>query len=100
PRHPRSPPFPYTTLFRSRYAYACRFACARQVCAASSTKCLDLLKRVVVVPPRREAGRLAQHAGSEAHVFEEEDVRFAARMLRKRSEEHTSELQSRGHLVC
>ena len=38
------------------YAYACRLACARQVCAARSTKCLDLLKRVVVVPPRREVG--------------------------------------------
>src|SRR5436309_12580428 len=61
-RPPRSPLFPYTTLFRS-------------------------LRRPGVKPAGRKAGRALSRAGP---FFRAAD----------RSEEHTSELQSRENLVC
>src|SRR5690625_6918249 len=39
-------------------------------------------------------GRLVEYLGDEDYVLEDETGRIT------RSEEHTSELQSRGHLVC
>src|SRR5437870_7466988 len=44
-------------------------------------------------------GRLRQREVLVPHG-RSQDVREALRILRQRSEEHTSELQSRGHLVC
>src|SRR2546422_8173198 len=74
-RPPRSTLFPYTTLFRSP---------ARQRCELGvETAEADDLHVLVRVP----AFFLGQHA--------REDPR-----RRTRSEEHTSELQSRVHLVC
>src|SRR5437660_8384190 len=64
PRPPRSPPFPYTTLFRSARAHH----------GVREPVSLDEL----FVGGGYRAG--LERAG--------------------RSEEHTSELQSRGHLVC
>src|SRR3989442_3387976 len=78
-RPPRSTLFPYTTLFRSR---AVRFH------AAVEREELRVLREGL----RVDIGRLG--------------VAFAAHALRRRrqggqrSEEHTSELQSRPHLVC
>src|SRR5438105_10001244 len=75
-RPPRSTLFPYTTLFRSRGSAAAR---ARARLAHP-------------LPPRRrgpERDRLAGAVGSRGAV---------RRYLR--SEEHTSELQSRVDLVC
>src|SRR5688572_31562918 len=73
PRPPRSTLFPYTTLFRSRGR--CRRHHPLHAGAA----------------PRRHAGaRGPDAAGSE-------DVR---RRADRRSEEHTSELQSQSNLVC
>src|SRR3712207_7871752 len=77
-RPPRSTLFPYTTLFRSRAA-----ARARQVGAA--------------------AGVWAQHqrdraVGRERPAPPSPPGRLRARS--PRSEEHTSELQSRQYLVC
>src|SRR5439155_25421168 len=72
PRPPRSTLFPYTTLFRSR---TCATAGAAPIGARA--------------PGARSAGtRIAGHPlrGGDAPC--------------PRSEEHTSELQSRGHLVC
>src|SRR5690606_41632247 len=84
PRPPSSPLFPYTTLFRS-----------------------DLAPRGALGRAhRRQEQHLAPHAGAPADVapdqqvlqhggvFEQLDV------LEGRSEEHTSELQSRENLVC
>src|SRR2546429_2102869 len=70
-RPPRSTLFPYTTLFRS--------ACS----AAGADSALD-----------HERNRLeaATSAGCRRHL--------RGRLRRSRSEEHTSELQSRLHLVC
>src|SRR3712207_7875177 len=72
-RPPRSTLFPYTTLFRSRHA-------ARQ----PRDLALELLReaRLHDVDRRRQ-----HHADAEADEQE-------------RSEEHTSELQSRQYLVC
>src|SRR3989442_11663876 len=82
-RPPRSTLFPYTTLFRSR--------------------------------PRREGGRRREqvrHAGGEAHQLpphrrargagadRKRRAEVVDGLLLRRSEEHTSELQSRPHLVC
>src|SRR2546422_4000141 len=69
-RPPRSTLFPYTTLFRSPAAAAAR-------------------------PPRRHrVGRQPV-----APLGQRRGARLAGRHL-PRSEEHTSELQSRLHLVC
>src|SRR2546429_5811741 len=80
-RPPRSPLFPYPTLFRS----------------------VDPDRRAVV--GRLMLDRAAAHqqaAGPAADPVEEVAVDADRRHLdrRLRSEEHTSELQSRLHLVC
>src|SRR3712207_7724862 len=77
-RPPRSTLFPYTTLFRSRQA-------ARGVAAARR----DRLRR----PPRGEGD--AERIGPAPS-----GRRVDARATPQRSEEHTSELQSRQYLVC
>src|SRR2546430_13610250 len=74
-RPPRSTLFPYTTLFRSLI-----FACL----------CGEKLSR-------------HPETGSRALLRELHHLRLAFRKrqkLRKRSEEHTSELQSQSNLVC
>src|SRR5690606_41948467 len=77
---PRSPLFPYTTLFRSR-----RTSSRRRACAARASRRWS----VPPAPCGRPCGRSRREsptgrpAGSTA-----------------RSEEHTSELQSRENLVC
>src|SRR5207253_3820367 len=55
--------------------------------------------------PRREKPKLGHYLGLKAsihgHVFRPAHSRKIEMLLRgDRSEEHTSELQSRGHLVC
>src|SRR3712207_7522124 len=74
-RPPRSTLFPYTTLFRSRLATDAR---RTQICCTGDPAATVGLARA----PR--AGRL----------------RSSRRRVEPRSEEHTSELQSRQYLVC
>src|SRR3712207_7697189 len=74
-RPPRSTLFPYTTLFRSGRAEGLPVPDAS----------FDLVYSVDVI----------HHVGDRPAAFRE-----AARVLRPRSEEHTSELQSRQYLVC
>src|SRR5437660_5486441 len=69
-RPPRSTLFPYTTLFRS---------------ADTDAKARDIARHAYK-PWRRHM----------EHLWAKYDVPFPL----GRSEEHTSELQSRGHLVC
>src|SRR5258707_7962756 len=78
-RPPRSTLFPYTTLFRSTEESV-------DVCGA------EVFRAVVaqVDPPRHLASEIARRCGAE-------DVRGEDP---ERSEEHTSELQSRQYLVC
>src|SRR2546422_4551452 len=70
-RPPRSTLFPYTTLFRSLQE-----------------------QRWLLLPPRRGQGRRGVPILGVAEGLVE------AREMILRSEEHTSELQSRLHLVC
>src|SRR5687768_18009247 len=73
-RPPRSTLFPYTTLFRSvRSPFSARTGAGR-------------------VAPLRSPDHVCRRSHPPAPVPSPEDVR--------RSEEHTSELQSRLHLVC
>src|SRR3989442_9543505 len=69
-RPPRSTLFPYTTLFRSSRVFISSAACR--------------IWEVLVTSSVRGVTRLSG----------------CCRALRVRSEEHTSELQSRPHLVC
>src|SRR5687768_17912977 len=75
-RPPRSTLFPYTTLFRSRLA--------------EIEDRLAELSRL----KRKYGGSIA---ASLEHLARSED---RLRQIETRSEEHTSELQSRLHLVC
>src|SRR3989442_2401868 len=78
-RPPRSTLFPYTTLFRSN---TIRFPMRRRVTSAPF---------ITIIASRtlRRAGRpgFGGSANGKGNTFQ-------------RSEEHTSELQSRPHLVC
>src|SRR3712207_8598494 len=85
-RPPRSTLFPYTTLFRSDLAASPHFG-ARE---GSTTRFEGLARRAVLLPRRarsfgrrRDLERIAGLCGGSL-----------------RSEEHTSELQSRQYLVC
>src|SRR5438132_8391204 len=81
PRPPTSPLFPYTTLFRSRVLRRLRCSRAAPI-HPGDAEGVDHVARNVHECTRRSAGE-----------------RFARRDLR-RSEEHTSELQSHSDLVC
>src|SRR3712207_7163925 len=89
-RPPRSTLFPYPTLFRSEQVQAdghrdTAGECARRFQAAGRQRASRADER------ERDAGfgrRIRQAAGRQ------ESARF------RRSEEHTSELQSRQYLVC
>src|SRR3712207_8051349 len=79
-RPPRSTLFPYTTLFRSEH---------RQE--------VELLEDESDVP-RAPRGQLP--GGHRADVRAGDAYRSPRRLVEARSEEHTSELQSRQYLVC
>src|SRR3712207_8621049 len=70
-RPPRSTLFPYTTLFRSANT-----------------------------PPQNEAGRLVQQHKASPRTINPFTGRIEDHGYSCRSEEHTSELQSRQYLVC
>src|SRR3712207_8166860 len=81
-RPPRSTLFPYTTLFRSK----------------SSSRRSRPRRSGVAYPPKNSGGGiniLWRRAYKEQDVLSE-----AANPAGPRSEEHTSELQSRQYLVC
>src|SRR3712207_7744950 len=84
-RPPRSTLFPYTTLFRSRSA-------------ASSSPTTTVGRH------RSTADREFVHAGSQGPprpwILGRQSRSQAVRLVPGRSEEHTSELQSRQYLVC
>src|SRR5258708_20463948 len=80
-RPPRSPFFPYTTLFRSQLA--AQHVDLRALATAFSLAPRDPAALIALV---RRRTRAMSAAGS--------------RGAKLRSEEHTSELQSPDHLVC
>src|SRR3712207_7865767 len=85
-RPPRSTLFPYTTLFRSQDLDA----------APGRAGVLVPLHR----PGRRVAARAAGLPGGGERVLLHDDPHRPDPAVAARSEEHTSELQSRQYLVC
>src|SRR3712207_8484921 len=81
-RPPRSTLFPYTTLFRSEPSVVGR---RRSLSALPSERGVRPHRRGAPPSPRAERAQRR---------------RRAARRAADRSEEHTSELQSRQYLVC
>src|SRR3712207_8270248 len=77
-RPPRSTLFPYTTLFRSKQRLAAQFS--RRT--AASRACRRLLIGTATPPACPMANNSSRYSGQ------------------LRSEEHTSELQSRQYIVC
>src|SRR3712207_7301176 len=95
-RPPRSTPFPYTTLFRSdRLVYNIGqnpFGTVKAVACAVADKAGNL---TMFVDPRNRGESSVKIVGA----GDEDTMRVPAVTL-LRSEEHTSELQSRQYLVC
>src|SRR3712207_6869844 len=89
-RPPRSTLFPYTTLFRSRVLRT-RSVRSPNVCE-SPPHHLDCVALFVIVA----------HNGTDTirPYAESRGICFGTSFFRRRSEEHTSELQSRQYLVC
>src|SRR2546429_9517634 len=97
-RPPRSTLFPYTTLFRSRMPDDIR--------SALEEVDIDAVRRIYLHPSVTDAYEIAFREPDFPAIveflcrereFSEERVTAERR---SRSEEHTSELQSRLHLVC
>src|SRR3712207_8881507 len=86
-RPPRSTLFPYTTLFRSRSKRWRR-------CGADRNPALRSGRRVIV-----RAASTPRAVSGEPYVHDP-DVPSRSGVAVTRSEEHTSELQSRQYLVC
>src|SRR3712207_8120723 len=84
-RPPRSTLFPYTTLFRSVGEGVGQGGRGRRLAET--------------VAPRRLRG-VAEEVGGGADVGMDRPEQEDEQRLRERSEEHTSELQSRQYLVC
>src|SRR5207248_9805272 len=94
PRQPTSPPFPYTTLFRSVDARRGAQVRAGARVAVHDAASVDRVDEVALVRALEQhlllaPGRAAV-VGGERHL----------EAVRRRSEEHTSELQSPYDLVC
>src|SRR5207253_4649336 len=100
PRPPRSPLFPYTTLFRSLPPLLLCLALTEYQLAywhdsiALFSQAINVTRNNAIA--EHNLGVALANAGRSAEAIEH--YRKALRV--KRSEEHTSELQSRGHLVC
>src|SRR3712207_9381892 len=97
-RPPRSTLFPYTTLFRSlalhqRLDRAERRERDRLLHAALRRRALRLPDRAAVLEAERHGRGDVEPRGDEVHALDR-------RAVLRRSEEHTSELQSRQYLVC
>src|SRR3712207_8145626 len=87
-RPPRSTLFPYTTLFRSQPVLLRTATGARS--SPYYSGCL------VTAPPAMQRLHTCSLAGAATGPL----ARSSASRLDRRSEEHTSELQSRQYLVC
>src|SRR2546430_4565236 len=98
-RPPRSTLFPYTTLFRSlRRGIAIRRrrrGPARRVEPPTKGR-----KATGRLSPPVKGARAARRQTLYQRPGTRRQVRLTRRMARKRSEEHTSELQSQSNLVC
>src|SRR3712207_9021406 len=85
-RPPRSTLFPYTTLFRS--------------CFPSGFVLTTGRRWLFALPIQRRLFACGEQEGDENEGLEPGDVGVEPVVDGERSEEHTSELQSRQYLVC
>src|SRR3712207_7357264 len=88
-RPPRSPLFPYTTLFRSTVACGDVLHALQRVIPQVAAGCTEAQRDIDV------AGRVEHRC-----VGARASVEMIVADVPVRSEEHTSELQSRQYLVC
>src|SRR5690554_7644771 len=92
PRPPNSTLFPYTTLFRSEYnahpkGLKTTDCVVRAIATATNSEYMEI---------RRDFNRRKRELGYTSY----KDTKYLYDYFKERSEEHTSELQSRPHLVC
>src|SRR5207253_8444718 len=97
----RTPPtptlFPYTTLFRSdRFPERLRMAREKAGAVPLNYAEVDVYDALMDITGGRGPDHCIDAVGLEGHACGLTGLYDRA----KRSEEHTSELQSRGHLVC
>src|SRR2546430_3178508 len=89
-RPPRSPLFPYTTLFRSL-----------NVRGRDVGSFVDEARRVIAERVSLPAGSYVEWSGQyENEVRARQRLQIVIPIVLLRSEEHTSELQSQSNLVC
>src|SRR3712207_7618200 len=94
-RPPRSTLFPYTTLFRSELVEEIGMEASEWEEATSFYSSIGFVDEVVKVFLATGLTRVG-----EADASGEEQIEVVSWPLADRSEEHTSELQSRQYLVC
>src|SRR2546422_8620170 len=92
-RPPRSTLFPYTTLFRSKHEPG-------NIAARSAEDLRSRKSALHRVDDRDEVNDHAQREQRGARALRDPEQALGFRAHSSRSEEHTSELQSRLHLVC
>src|SRR5258708_29523284 len=92
-RPPRSTLFPYTTLFRSHHR---AFAEPERGLAGE----LQIVTQQPARQPGQECGEGRGLGQARSGVVNHTDRAATDRAWPRRSEEHTSELQSPDHLVC
>src|SRR5690606_39821776 len=92
PRPPRPTLFPYTTLFRSEIYGAIRVVVGENACEQGDRKCCRAGERRI--------GFDVMRARTIVIEIEEAGAQVGEVVIGDRSEEHTSELQSRENLVC
>src|SRR3712207_7080142 len=87
-RPPRSTLFPYTTLFRSEIVQ----------CSYNLTECKKFKGGIIMILLNELLKKTVDEKASDLHLTV--GISPILRVNGKRSEEHTSELQSRQYLVC
>src|SRR2546427_10617437 len=97
-RPPRSTLFPYTTLFRSLKVREIKRATGINVpFPEDSQSIIDTIAQALLLNPKRQVKK--EKLGPQQIQFDFTAFDEAANAV-KRSEEHTSELQSQSNLVC
>src|SRR3712207_8184308 len=91
-RPPRSTLFPYTTLFRSDWEAGDKAKADEMFAQAAHVTRLTVVNNRVVVASMEVRAAAAEYDRAEG--------KFTLYAGTQRSEEHTSELQSRQYLVC
>src|SRR5207253_6352596 len=98
--HPSSTLFPYTTLFRSKLLFSNFQDLIQEIQASFDSD--ETPRKSEILRPLLEGDLLVlDELGSQKpSLFVQDILYYVINTRYNRSEEHTSELQSRGHLVC